>query len=80
MIFSIKRQKWSSSIEETTEQGEMIISLKNPTRSVVKMIISIGIMLWKDVYSSKKDASIFYSYLYIFLDTKHFSSVIRALF
>jgi hypothetical protein len=44
IIFSIKRQKWSSSIEETTEQGEMIISLKNPTRSVVKMIISIGIM------------------------------------
>ncbi len=34
----------------------------------------------KDVNSNKKDASIFYSYLYIFLHTKHFSSVIRALF
>jgi hypothetical protein len=45
-----------------------------------KMIISIGIVFWKDVNSSKKDACIFYSYLYIFLDTKHFSSVIRALF
>jgi hypothetical protein len=33
---AVRVKKWSSPIQEMTEQGETIISLKNPTRFVVK--------------------------------------------